>query len=244
MAGSERIGRVCDTPCAAAGRPAGVGDAGLWVGGGAMGAAAAAAAAAKPRTVTISPPGPILPPLATCTFSTTPLAVDGTSMVALSVSSVTRGASKSTLSPALTMTSMTETESKLPMSGTRTSMEVSFAGAGAGAGAAAAAAGFDSAGRSVLAAGADADDSPFKVTTSAPAATLPPLVTCTCSTTPFAVEGISIVALSVSSVASGVSMSMLSPGFTSTSMTDTESKFPMSGTRTSTVLMLSADPAC
>jgi hypothetical protein len=37
---------------------------------------------------------------------------------------------------------------------------------------------------------------------------------------------------------------MASPALTSTSMTVTDSKFPMSGTRTSTVLMLSAGPAC
>ncbi len=62
-------------------------------------------------------------------------------MVALSVSSVTSGASKSMVSPGFTMTSMTATESKLPMSGTRTSTELSFAGAAAGAGVAGAAAG-------------------------------------------------------------------------------------------------------
>src|ERR1700733_12328850 len=51
----------------------------------------------------------------------TPPAVDGTSMVAFSVSSVTSGASVSMLSPGLTRTSITATSLKLPMSGTRTS---------------------------------------------------------------------------------------------------------------------------
>ncbi len=123
---------TCCTPCGAAGRAACA--AGLL--GAAAGAdlAGAAAAAAWPLTVTTTDPGDTLPPLATCTFSTTPLAVDGTSMVALSVSSVTSGVSKSTVSPGFTSTSMTPTESKLPMSGTLTSMELGAAAtAGAGA---------------------------------------------------------------------------------------------------------------
>src|SRR6185312_6700819 len=51
----------------------------------------------------------------------TPLAVDGTSIVAFSVSSVTSGASGSMVSPGLTRTSITATSLKLPISGTRTS---------------------------------------------------------------------------------------------------------------------------
>src|ERR1700730_6747976 len=51
---------------------------------------------------------------------------------------------------------------------------------------------------------------------------------------PPAVDGTSIVAFSVSSVTSGVSVSMLSPGLTRTSITATSLKLPMSGTRTST----------
>src|SRR6185437_9962812 len=51
----------------------------------------------------------------------TPLAVEGTSMVAFSVSSVTSGDSGSMLSPGLTRMSITATSLKLPMSGTRTS---------------------------------------------------------------------------------------------------------------------------
>src|SRR6185312_9834104 len=51
----------------------------------------------------------------------TPLAVDGTSIVAFSVSRVTSGASGSMVSPGLTRTSITATSLKLPISGTRTS---------------------------------------------------------------------------------------------------------------------------
>jgi hypothetical protein len=48
--------------------------------------------------------------------------------------------------------------------------------------------------------------------------------------TPADVDGTSIVAFSVSSVISGVSTAMVSPGFTSTSMTSTSLKSPRSGT--------------
>ena len=61
-----------------------------------------------------------------------------------------------------------------------------------------------------------------------------PFRTLTSWTTPAAVAGTSIVALSVSSVMSGVSRSTRSPGFTSTSMTSTSLKSPRSGTRCST----------
>src|SRR5437016_6129632 len=77
--------------------------------------------AASDRTVAMRSPAETLPPFATCTFSMTPLAVDGTSIVAFSVSSVPRGASGWMLSPGLTRTSITATSLKLPMSGTRTS---------------------------------------------------------------------------------------------------------------------------
>jgi hypothetical protein len=50
---------------------------------------------------------------------TTPAALDGTSIVAFSVSSVTSGVSTATVSPAFTSTSMTSTSLKLPRSGTR-----------------------------------------------------------------------------------------------------------------------------
>jgi len=67
-----------------------------------------------------------------------------------------------------------------------------------------------------------------------PVLTVPPLLVWIFSITPTAVDGTSIVALSDSSVTSGVSIAMASPGFTSTSMTATSLKLPISGTRTST----------
>src|SRR5262249_38460484 len=73
------------------------------------------------RTVTIRSPIETVPPLAIWIFSITPPTVDGTSIVAFSVSSVTSGASGSIFSPGLTSTSMMATSLKLPISGTRTS---------------------------------------------------------------------------------------------------------------------------
>jgi hypothetical protein len=68
-------------------------------------------------------PEETLEPLATCSFSITPASVDGTSMVAFSVSSVSSGASTCTLSPGLTSTSMTATSLKSPRSGTKISFK-------------------------------------------------------------------------------------------------------------------------
>ena len=87
------------------------------------GEAGAAAGGTEPlaRTVAMRSPVLTLPPLLVWIFSTTPTAVEGTSMVALSDSSVTSGESMATVSPGFTRTSMTATSLKLPMSGTRTS---------------------------------------------------------------------------------------------------------------------------
>ena len=82
---------------------------------------AAGAAAAVPSTFAITVPLRTLPPALTSTAVSLPAAVDGTSMVAFSVSSVTSGVSISTVSPGLTSTSTTLTSSKLPRSGTATS---------------------------------------------------------------------------------------------------------------------------
>jgi hypothetical protein len=54
-------------------------------------------------------------------------------------------------------------------------------------------------------------------------------------TTPAAEDGTSIVALSDSSVQIASSTAMLSPTFTNSSITGTESKSPMSGTFTSII---------
>ena len=61
-------------------------------------------------------------PTFTLTASTVPAAGAGTSMVALSDSSVISGSSAATVSPGLTWTSMTGTASKSPISGTLTSI--------------------------------------------------------------------------------------------------------------------------
>src|SRR5215470_13833476 len=66
-----------------------------------------------------------------------------------------------------------------------------------------------------------------------PSLTLSPTFAFTSLTVPAAGDGMSIVALSDSSVTSGSSGLTLSPGLTSTSMIGTSSKSPMSGTSTS-----------
>src|SRR5665213_2663813 len=111
------------------GAAAAVGGASGTAAGGSAGAAGAAATAAfgsgaraSERTVTSRSPGDTLLDFATCTLSITPAAVEGTSIAAFSVSSVTNGASVSMTSPGLTSTSMTVTSLKSPMSGTRTSI--------------------------------------------------------------------------------------------------------------------------
>ena len=65
-----------------------------------------------------------------------------------------------------------------------------------------------------------------------PVETLSPFFMWTATIRPAAVEGTSIVAFSVSSVASGLSIAMTSPLLTSTSTTSTSLKSPRSGTRT------------
>src|SRR5215467_13847287 len=68
-----------------------------------------------------------------------------------------------------------------------------------------------------------------------PFETLSPIFTRSSRTTPASDDGISIVALSDSSVMSDASFATRSPGLTSTSMTSTLWKSPMSGTFTSII---------
>src|SRR6266699_812533 len=114
-----------ETPRGVGGGAAALREGGAVAGGAVAGVAVAgvAVAGAEPlaRTVAIRSPVLTLPPLLVWSFSTTPTAVEGTSMVALSDSSVTSGESMTTVSPGFTRTSMTATSLKLPMSGTRTS---------------------------------------------------------------------------------------------------------------------------
>ena len=84
-------------------------------------AAGSAAAGLLPRTVATRSPALTREPLDTCSFAMLPAADEGTSIVAFSVSSVTRGDSSATVSPSFASTSMTSTSLKSPRSGTRTS---------------------------------------------------------------------------------------------------------------------------
>jgi hypothetical protein len=79
-----------------------------------------AAAAAPRRRRTTASPRDTVDSSVTSTCSTMPADGDGTSIAALSVSSVINGASGSTASPTATSTSTTLTSVKSPMSGTST----------------------------------------------------------------------------------------------------------------------------
>ncbi len=101
--------------------------------------AAAGDPAASSSTITL--PSLTLSPTLTFTSRTVPAAGAGTSMVALSDSSVTRGSSAFTTAPGWTKTSMTGTSLKSPMSGTLTVMTPAGPATAAGAGGGGAAAG-------------------------------------------------------------------------------------------------------
>src|SRR5690349_7369833 len=91
-------------------------------GAGLAGACAGAGASAACSSVRIRWPSLTLSPTLTPTDLTVPAAGAGTSIVALSDSSVTSESSALTASPGLTRTSMTGTSVKSPMSGTLTSI--------------------------------------------------------------------------------------------------------------------------
>src|SRR3954470_9664065 len=92
-------------------------------GGGATGASPAASSA---RNRKIGTPSLTRSPTLIRTSSTVPAWVAGTSMVALSDSSETRGSSTLTLAPGWTWISMTGTSLKSPMSGTLMSLIASI----------------------------------------------------------------------------------------------------------------------
>ena len=92
-------------------------------GGGVTGASPAASSARKRR---IGTPSLTRSPILIKTSSTVPAWVAGTSMVALSDSSETRGSSTLTLAPGWTWISMTGTSLKSPMSGTLMSLIASI----------------------------------------------------------------------------------------------------------------------
>src|SRR5439155_24606476 len=102
-------------PAYAAADGAAIGAAGAWVGVG-----AAAAAATPVDNVRIRVPSETLSPTLTFSSAIVPPTGDGTSIVALSDSSVINASSGFTVSPLFTCTSITGTSLKSPMSGTRT----------------------------------------------------------------------------------------------------------------------------
>src|SRR5262245_43215081 len=204
--------------------------AGAACGGGAVAGGAAFAAALSVTRVRITAPCDTLSPTLTFSSSTTPPSGAGTSIVALSDSSVTSGSSGFTLSPGLTSTSMTGTSLKSPMSGTRTSATP------AGALAAAGGACTDGTGGGSAAGGAPP---PSSSRMTLPSLTLSPTLTFSCLTVPAAGAGTSIVALSDSRVTSGSSGLTLSPALTRISMTGTSLKSPISGTLTSAMAPMS-----
>jgi hypothetical protein len=172
-----------------------------------------------------------LSPTLTLSSLSTPAADDGISIDALSLSTVMSDCSSLMLSPGLTKTSITATSLKSPMSGTRTSTGPLAAGATDGAETGTGAAAAAGAGLGTAAdAGAAAAPSASSTTTTEPCFTLSPSLTLSSFTTPACDEGISIEALSLSTVIRLCSALTASPGFTSNSITATSSKSPMSGT--------------
>src|SRR6516164_1018686 len=195
------------------------------VGAGAAGVrrAGAAAAAASVTRVSMVLPSLTRSPILTLSSATVPASGEGTSMEALSDSSVSSGCSGAMLSPGLTMISMIGTSLKSPMSGTRTSATPAGALVGAG--------GAETAG--FTGSGAAAAPSTSSIRMGDPSLTLSPILTASDLTTPAAGEGTSMDALSDSSVTSGASAVMCSPSFTAISMIGTSLKSPISGTRIS-----------
>ena len=171
-------------------------------------------------------PSETLSPSLTFSSCTTPPMGDGTSIVALSDSSVISACSAFTVSPGFTNTSITGTSLKSPMSGTFTSATPPGADVGAGGGETLGAAG---------AAAGCAAPSASSVRMRVPSLTLSPTLTFSSFTTPPPGDGTSIVALSDSRVISASSGLTLSPGFTITSMMGMSLKSPMSGTFTSVI---------
>ena len=187
----------------------------------------------------------VSPTLTLSSFST-PAADDGISIDALSDSTVISDCSSLIVSPGLTSTSITATSLKSPMSGTLTSI-----GPAAAAGAArrlpvrapAQARARQRAAAAAAAGGAAAAaPAPSSTSTTEPSLTLLPTSTLSSFTTPAWLDGISIEALSDSTVISDCSALTVSPTFTSTSITATSSKSPMSGTLTSTVAISCLPP--
>ena len=174
-----------------------------------------------------------LSPLLMNTSLTVPACVDGTSIVALSVSKVIKPSSSSMTSPTLTSTSITSTSPSSPISGTEISMIADAVAAAATTGAASttvavvAATGASTTGASSAGAEAPAD---FISAMTSPSLILSPTLTNKLTSSPANGAGISIEALSVSTVIIPSSASRLSPTAKQISIISTSSP-PTSGTR-------------
>ena len=185
-----------------------------------------------------------MPPTLTNTSLTVPACDEGTSIVALSVSKVIKPSSTSITSPTLTKTSIISTSPSSPISGTAISIislcadTAALAGASAGAGvdstsatvSSTASAGASSVVSSVASAVSDAacDDVISAITS--PSLILSPTLTNNADNFPANGAGISIDALSVSTVTIPSSASIESPTAKQISIISTSSP-PTSGTR-------------
>ena len=184
-------------------------------------AGAAVSTLADPAAVSnriINEPVETLSPAATRISFTTPANGAGTSIEALSPSTVNKDCSSLTVSPTLTMISVTFTSSP-PISGTVTSTTALACGALAGwlAGLASC---LSAAGTAAV---------PSKTIIGEPVDTLSPTLTRISFTTPLSGDGTSIEALSPSTLIKLCSTDTLSPTFTIISVTVTSS-LPISGT--------------
>src|ERR1700731_3392486 len=176
---SNDVSGVLGAAGGATGTLGGVGRAGAAAA--AVGARRSGGAAASVTSGRMALPSLTRSPTLTFNSATRPASGEGTSMEALSDSSVTSGCSGAMLSPGLTMISMIGTSLKSPMSGTRTSATP--------AGALVAAGGADTAGfTGSLATPAPATSS---IRMGVPSLTLSPILTASDFTTPAAGEGTS-----------------------------------------------------
>lgn len=176
-----------------------------WAGA-AAGCSSAAGAAPSTFSLRIRSPVPTSSPTLIETLSTTPEAGEGISMLALSDSRVISDWSASTVSPALTITSMTLALPAEPMSGTLMSWTLAAAGAagllslGAGAGASAFGASGWAGAASALASAGCSPPSTSSSRISSPSFKVSPTFALMLFTTPALGLGISMLALSDSRV--------------------------------------------
>ena len=202
------------------------------------GAASIAATPAVSSLIT-SVPCFTLSPVEMYTSLTVPAWLEGTSMVALSVSKVIKPSSCSITSPTDTSTSITSTSPSSPMSGTATStialavVTADVVGVASGAGTSTTGTGVTGTG----AAGATSEESAVALAPVAlispitsPSLILSPTFTDKLASSPAKGAGISIDALSVSTVTIPSSASSVSPTAKQISMISTSSP-PTSGTR-------------